>query len=438
MGNRVSQSINGVQSTYTVDDNDRLVQQGSTSYTYDDNGNTLTENDGITVTTSVYDSRNRLVGSDAGGAVIEMAYDADGLRIRKGGDGETTEYLVDTNRDYGQVLFERTGSSALGYTFGTDLLGLTSSNERYAYHLDGLGSIRILSDAFGSLSDEIFYSASGEILAGNNLASNNFLYSGEQFDVQLDAINLRARFYRPSKGRFDSRDPFVGFQNLPISLNKYVYANLDPANGIDPSGLFTVLDSNASLSVVQSSVSVGYRAGRITLTSMEATSATAGTLTATQKGILVVAALGGAGAALIDILVSKESGDDSDDRWESLFHGTDIDSALALMNGMPLSYDPVRTNWRASEEGFYLTEDEGVAAHFAVTSEFGGDRPGAVVQYDFNEIAYTTIVGVSKVRPLKGGRRFNPNADEIIVPPTAFPLFNGLMQQGQIIPGPVR
>src|ERR1039458_4598132 len=45
-----------------------------------------------------------------------------------------------------------------------------------------------------------------------------------------------ARYYNPATGRFLSRDPLDGNAIDPASLHKYLYANGDPINGIDPMG----------------------------------------------------------------------------------------------------------------------------------------------------------------------------------------------------------
>jgi RHS repeat-associated protein len=62
------------------------------------------------------------------------------------------------------------------------------------------------------------------------------LYCGEQFDSTLEMYNLRARFYDPSNGRFTARDTFAGNNFDPQSLHKYLYAQADPVNRVDPSG----------------------------------------------------------------------------------------------------------------------------------------------------------------------------------------------------------
>lgn len=67
-------------------------------------------------------------------------------------------------------------------------------------------------------------------------AATTKLYCGEQYDSTLGMYNLRARYYRSSTGTFNQRDDFEGNNDDPITLHKYLYANCDPANVIDPSG----------------------------------------------------------------------------------------------------------------------------------------------------------------------------------------------------------
>ncbi|NJL00460.1 MAG: hypothetical protein HC910_07770, partial [Spirulinaceae cyanobacterium SM2_1_0] len=60
---------------------------------------------------------------------------------------------------------------------------------------------------------------------------------------------LRQRYYDPSLGRFTRRDTWEGSNFEPITLNKHIYANADPVNGIDPTGLFTMTDISAARGV---------------------------------------------------------------------------------------------------------------------------------------------------------------------------------------------
>jgi len=80
VGNRTYETVDGVQTAYAYDLNDRLESQGGTVYTHDDNGNTLTETIDSNVTTYVYDAKNKMTSVDKGGVVTGYSYDANGIR----------------------------------------------------------------------------------------------------------------------------------------------------------------------------------------------------------------------------------------------------------------------------------------------------------------------------------------------------------------------
>jgi RHS repeat-associated protein len=111
------------------------------------------------------------------------------------------------------------------------------------YHADGIGSTKALSDQNGKLLDSYQYDAYGAVESHTGTTVNPYRYTGEYFD---DAISLqynRARWYAPAVGRFVSLDPFLGVASAPVSLHKYIYANGDPVDFSDPSGLFIGIDN---------------------------------------------------------------------------------------------------------------------------------------------------------------------------------------------------
>ncbi|MBQ0775888.1 MAG: RHS repeat-associated core domain-containing protein, partial [Gammaproteobacteria bacterium] len=80
------------------------------------------------------------------------------------------------------------------------------------------------------------YEAFGQLLSSTGNTDNTYRFTGEQYDAGLDQYYLRARYYSQNSGRFTQQDTWMGRNNDPITLHKYLYANADPANGIDPSG----------------------------------------------------------------------------------------------------------------------------------------------------------------------------------------------------------
>ncbi len=63
------------------------------------------------------------------------------------------------------------------------------------------------------------------------------MYAGEQFDPDLGFYYNRARYFNTGTGRFWTQDLYES-SNLPDPkfLHKYLYAQSDPVNKIDPSG----------------------------------------------------------------------------------------------------------------------------------------------------------------------------------------------------------
>jgi len=250
VGNRTYSIIDGVHTSYTYDDNDRLTAQGAVRFTYDANGNTLTETDAGVVTRYRYDGANRLTEAQTPGATVTFGFNADGIRTRKSNGGQTTRYVVDSNRDYAQVLAEvSNGSTEVSYTYGDDLVSQTRGGITSYYLYDGHGSTRALADETGSLTDGYHYDAFGVLANSQGSIENSYLYTGEQYDASLGQYYLRARYYAQDQGRFTQMDTWMGRSGDPITLNKYLYANADPVTYVDPTGNFGLASIGASLNV---------------------------------------------------------------------------------------------------------------------------------------------------------------------------------------------
>jgi RHS repeat-associated protein len=237
VGNRLSDasSLSGISSGtwgYSADDE-------VSSETYDANGN-VTATGGKSFT---YDSENHLMSMTASGTSATIVYDGDGNRVSKTVNGVTTRYLVDdlNPTGYAQVVEELQGSAVTRqYTYGlqrideNQVISGTWTPSFYVY--DGGGNVRQLTNSAGAITDSYEYDAFGNKFTVSGSTPNNYLYRGEQFDPDLGLYYLRARYYNPATGRFMSRDPLDGQLKDPRSLHKYLYADGDPVNGIDPMG----------------------------------------------------------------------------------------------------------------------------------------------------------------------------------------------------------
>ena len=242
VGNRKTSIVDGVTTAFGYDDNDRLLTAGNATYGYDDQGNQLTITDGSNVTKQSYDDLNKLINSQVNSEPeISFSYDARGIRVSRTHNGITTQYLVDHNRDYAQVLAEvNNGQLDTSYIYGHDLIKQEKAGNNSFYLTDGIGSTRLLSDDAGVVTDSYDYAAFGELLNQTGETENSYRYTGEQYDAGLDKYYLRARYYDQGVGRFTQQDSWLGKQHSPVTLNKYLYAHSDPANFIDPTGNFSL------------------------------------------------------------------------------------------------------------------------------------------------------------------------------------------------------
>jgi RHS repeat-associated protein len=253
VGNRLSRTSTVAaipNQTFAYDANDRL-----TSDTYDNNGNTIASEGN----TYAYDFENHLIGQNTG--AVTIVYDGDGNRVSKTVGSITTQYLVDDRNPTGfvQVVEEIVnGSVQRVYTYGLDLISqsqlLSGVWTTSFYGYDGHGSMRFLTDASGAVTDRYEYEAFGNLIGSTGSTPNSYLFTGEQNDPNVGFYYLRARYYSSQVGRFISSDSWQGNIFEPITLHKYVYANLDPINLWDPTGNFVISLERLGTVSIQSSL----------------------------------------------------------------------------------------------------------------------------------------------------------------------------------------
>jgi RHS repeat-associated protein len=265
-GNRWKQ-IQTAGNTLTItnlyDANDGLLREvtrtGSAytetnNYAYDLNGSMIGRTNSATAGPSTnvytYNLMNKLSGvtsiTPSGTIVNGFQYNDQGIRVRTTG-ASTKYYLIDANNltGYQQVLEEFStlrGTPTMSYVIGDDVLAQAVSGAAFCLLYDGHGSTRQVASSSGGVTSRYNYDAYGVTQStSTSTPQTSLLYCGEQYDLTLQMYNLRARYYNPANGRFNQRDTFLGNNFDPQSLHKYTYANCDPANGIDPTGQFTVL-----------------------------------------------------------------------------------------------------------------------------------------------------------------------------------------------------
>jgi RHS repeat-associated protein len=217
--------------TYVYNSSNELTAAASAaSYTYDNNGNTLTKTDSTGTMAYTWDFENRLTSvHPPSQTTVTFKYDPFGRRIQKGG----SVYMYD-----GANLIEEAdaaGNLVVRYVFGSGIdesLAASRGATWEFYQADGLGSITSLSTTAGTLSDSFVYDSFGNVTSSTGTFAQPFRYTGREWDAETGLYYYRARYFDPSAGRFLSEDP-IRFQG---GANFYRYTHNSPLNWIDPSG----------------------------------------------------------------------------------------------------------------------------------------------------------------------------------------------------------
>jgi hypothetical protein len=109
------------------------------------------------------------------------------------------------------------------------------------------------------------------------------------------------------------------------------------------------------------------------------------------------------------------------------YHGTDVQSGLALLNGLGLDAAAAAARKIDGPPGFFLAEDMDDAAFFAAR------RQGTILEIQLSDRAYSQLRTAGMVRqPIPQGFSTRFNGDELLVTPHAFAVFNQLRAAGEI------
>ncbi len=229
-------SGNNLQENMTYDNANEQLNINTATYTYDANGNRASKTEGTTVTTYTYDDENRLIQVSANGATIATyAYDPFGRRIQKNVDGTITQYLYDN----ASIILEYNAANQITarYTHGPGIdepLALQLSSGTYYYHADGLGSIGAMTNTSGAVVQTYIYDDFGIIKQQTGSIIQPYTYTAREYDAETGLYYYRARYYDAKAGRFITRDP-ISFAGGDVNL--YAYVGNNPVNRVDPEGL---------------------------------------------------------------------------------------------------------------------------------------------------------------------------------------------------------
>jgi RHS repeat-associated protein len=223
----------------TLDPGNRLRNFNGVSMLYDADGNLVRRIIGTTTDSLLWDDFGQLKEVRRSGTTIAtFAYDGFGRRTRKTAGGTTTQYIWDGDQLRAEANGADTTTQTYSYYPGLDQLHAVTKNgvTYYASIEPATGDvIGLINGSTNAVVATYNYTPWGEIESSTQTVSglNSLRWKGLLYDSETGLYYMRARYYDPKTRRFISEDP-VG---LAGGINPYAFADNDPTNKSDPSGL---------------------------------------------------------------------------------------------------------------------------------------------------------------------------------------------------------
>ena len=225
--------------TQGLDQLTSAVQSGqTTTFTYNSDGQAITRGSN----SLSWDGRGRMTGGTFSGTTVTYTFDAAGRRRQRvagSGPSNTKRYLF-AGGD--AAVFETDGNATLLRTQIAGPAGdlahysgapATSTTVSYLY-FDGHGDLVAEANQSGVRTAAYTYDPFGAALQTPPTNTTVERWTGrwdKQLDTATSLLEMGARPYDPTLGRFIAVDPVPGG-----SLNNYDYAGQDPVNGYDLDG----------------------------------------------------------------------------------------------------------------------------------------------------------------------------------------------------------
>ncbi|CCF85157.1 RHS repeat-associated core domain-containing protein [Nitrolancea hollandica] len=220
-----------------------------------------------------YDANGNLTGNSAGLSLSYNALNQTASITPPGGTAIGMSYAGDSQVERVAAGSQSFTNSALGLSLAADTSGTTAyvrdnqgklTEQRtpggnYYYLFDGLGSVVALTDSSGAVVNTYSYDPYGNTKSSTGSVANPWRFGGSYgayHDADTGLYKIGHRYYDPGLARWAQQDPIVagstilfgnnlpskattGCAGNPMSLNRYAYADLNPINSTDPTGLST-------------------------------------------------------------------------------------------------------------------------------------------------------------------------------------------------------
>ncbi|MCG2796654.1 MAG: hypothetical protein L6427_12500, partial [Actinomycetia bacterium] len=240
-GNRLGKEKQGeIPISYNYNQADQLTSDsGGNSYTYNNRGDLIKTENGTYQEDYTWDGKGRLTRvTDTDGNSTLYSYDPRDRTFASSENDQVQAHIYDMTSDMEIALLDGELNLISLYHSGADgLISSTTDSKTSYFSYNPHSDASLITDATGETTASLHYDAWGNA-AEETDEPYNYLGKHQRRNYRsLGLIKMGARFYNPETGRFISRDPLSGHDEIPLSRNPYIYAYDDPVNMRDLSGM---------------------------------------------------------------------------------------------------------------------------------------------------------------------------------------------------------
>jgi RHS repeat-associated protein len=223
----------------TFDARDRILAQGTTSFTHRPDGARASRTGPSGATSFTYDASHDLHAVTTPSETVSYAIDGRGRRVaRRVDDAATHAWLYGTGERILAELDPVDGSVVARFVYAERYLPvyMVRDGRTLAFVADHRGSPRLLVDVEdGTVAQRMDFSPFGELVRDTNPGLHPFGFAGGHWDSATGLVRFGHRDYDPDTGTWTTPDP-LGLR--PGATNLYAYVSGDPMGAADPTGLW--------------------------------------------------------------------------------------------------------------------------------------------------------------------------------------------------------
>ncbi len=240
-GNRITETTSSGTFVSAYDAQDRLLSRGDEKYAYSEIGDLIEINNSVTGdrTTYDYDSVGNLISvmmSD--GREISYIIDSRNRRVGKKINGVLQQGFLYKDQRNPVTEMDGSGNVVSRFVYGTKINVpdyMFNNGNIYRILSDRRGSPRLVINVdTGTVMQRLDYDEYGNVLQDTNPGFQPFGFAGGIFDIDTKLVHFDAREYDAHIGQWTAKDP-GGFSSNGRT-NLYEYASGDPVNRVDITG----------------------------------------------------------------------------------------------------------------------------------------------------------------------------------------------------------